>query len=89
MILIMKTQVGAVGIIITTGIAISSSDSSSNREQATGEQARQPVFGQAMNRLFAQQATEEQTTGEHEKDKCQEGHRFEQSLKRTRLLFHG
>ena len=43
------------------------------REQATGEQARQPVFGQAVNRLFAQQATEEQTTGEHEKDKCQEG----------------
>ena len=27
---IMKTQVGAVGIIITTGVAISSSDSSSN-----------------------------------------------------------
>ena len=47
------------------------------------------MFGQAVNRLFAQQATEEQTTGEHEKDKCQEGHRFEQSLKTTRLLFHG
>ena len=47
------------------------------------------MFGQAVNRLFAQQAIKEQTMGEYEKDKCQKGHQFEQSLKTTRLLFHG
>ena len=45
------------------------SNEQATSEQATGKQARQPVFGQAVNRLFAQQATEELTTGEHEKDK--------------------